>query len=658
MALKYWYVAGNGSAAWSVAANWYNGPGGTGGVAGVPTTADDAVVNAASGSGTLTIGGTSFCNSLNTKTFTGTLAGTQGLNIVTSSVANNNSTVLQLGGNHTYSGAITFTATVSGTNGYLQIDCNGIFHKGSMAFNSVGRNWYGINDIEWSPIRLTGILTLTAGRILSTELYTGTISTSNTNVRTFSFDSVYLSGTGTLLTATAQTNLTWNISEGVYLTSTVSLSKTLSFSGIVYAPAIYLQGSGTGATNITSTSTAGYYPSIFISKTGGSLQFGISSILDLTFIEGTTITWSSTGAQLTVYGNITLCNSLTVVSTNNLFIAGTVYATQTLTTFNKVFTGWLQVNDNNNCAINFEVYGDYTSTSTSTNPAAINIVSWGNVKFYGSVNLTTSINVNATGRPYENMGVEFNTITSATTLAISLAYVVLGNTTLSGNLQFNSGYLEFKPNSTINIFSLTSNSTSTFRDLLLNNANINLNGNTGTIWNINGYLQGVLNFDSGTSTINITDKTLGSVTFAGGSGVYYNLNINRSTSAFAAAVYTSFTGVDNAFVNFRDLTIMSNSSEHYIIFASSTNTAIKDTFQIGNSTNRTYLLSSGQIPFTLYKYGTNGLVICPNVYIQNSTAMFYTASSWYAISNSVDAGGNTNWIFNTPPRRLSSLGAG
>jgi len=660
MALKYWYVAGNGSSNWNVNSVWYNGPGGTGGVAGVPTTADDAVVNAASGSGTLTISGTSTCNSLNTKTFTGTFAGTQALNIVTSSVANNNSTVLQLGGNHTFSGTITFTATVAGTNGYLQIDCNGIFHKGGMTFNSVGRSWFGINDIDWSPIRLTGILTLTAGRILSTELYTGIITTSNSNVRTFSFDNVYLSGTGTLLTVTTQTNLTWNISEGTYLTSNVSTNNTLTFSGIVYSPNIYIQGSGTAATNITSTSTIGIFPNIFISKIGGSLQFGSSSILDLTFIEGTTITWSSTSAQLTVYGSITLCNSLTVVSTNSLFFAGGAIGNiyQTLTTFNKVFTSWLQVNDNNSCSTILEVYGDYISTSTSTNPQSINIVSWSEVKFYGAVQLVTGININATGRPVENTYVEFNTITSATTLTTTLAYVVLGNTTLSGNIQHNSNTLYIKPNSTINIFAYSSSSTVNYRELYLNNAIINLNANTGNAWNIAGILQGVTYFDSGTSTINIIDSTAASLTFAGGGGRYYNLNINRSTNISGITVYTILTGIDNYFVNFRDLTILPNGvSEHYIVFPSGNYTYFWDTFQVGNSINVTRILPSSTGVYILYKLN-KGLLIFPNVYIQNASAFSTAIAAWYAVSGSADVGGNSGWIFNTPPRRLGSLGVG
>jgi hypothetical protein len=192
MALKYWYVASNGSAAWSVAGNWYNGSGGTGGVAGVPTTVDDAIVDAASGSGTLTIGGSSFCNSLNTLTFTGTFAGANALAIGTNSIVSNGGFALQLGGNHTYSGPITFTSTIPSTTATLYINCNGIFHKGNMTFNTATGYWIGWNTINYEPIRLTGTFLLTSGYVDGNDLYAGTVSTSNSNFRVLAFGDVYL----------------------------------------------------------------------------------------------------------------------------------------------------------------------------------------------------------------------------------------------------------------------------------------------------------------------------------------------------------------------------------------------------------------------------------------------------------------------------------
>jgi len=652
MALKYWYVAGNGSAAWSVAGNWYNGSGGTGGVAGVPTVIDDAVVDAASGSGTLSITGTSTCNSLNTKTFTGTLAGTANLNISTSSIVNNNSIVLQLGGTHNYSGSITFTTSLISNS--LDIECNGIFHKGNITFNSASGSWTSI-----MPLNLTGTLTLTAGEIYVVTLYAAAFSSSNANNRTFVFYDVYLSGTGALFNVSTQTNLNQGeVNNGLYSTSTASVNRSISITGIVYVNNIYIQGSGSALTSILTTSTQFYFPNIIISKTGGTLSIGQASIMSLTFIEGSTIQWASTTSQLTVYGNLILCNSMSISTSNNIFFSGGIIGVnyQEFRTFNKTFTGWLQVSDQGNFNTNLDVIGNYTSTTTSTNPQAINIANCSQVNFFGNINLTTGIGVNGTNPYGYSVGAYFQNVTSATSLAITSANVILGSATFSGNITFSSGYLQFDYNAIINTFAFLSTSNTTYRSLFLGNATINLNGNTGTIWQVGGIIQGTMFLDPGTSTININDKTLGSVTFVGGSGAYNNLTINRSNNFVNSTVYTIITG-SNVFKNFKDLTINPNGTEHYIAFASSSITYIYDTFQVGNSVNLTRLVQTTSAPFVLDKVNP-GLVICPNVYIGNSTAQAYNANAWYAISGSINAGGNSGWIFNTPPRRLGSLGAG
>lgn len=650
MALKYWYVAGNGSAAWSVAGNWYNGSGGTGGVAGVPTTADDAVVNAASGSGTLTIAATSTCNSLNTKTFTGTLAGTSNLNIVTSSTTNNSGIALKLGGTHNYSGAITFTSSLITA---LDIECNGIFHKGGMTFNSAGRDW----NSSAMPLNLTGTLTLTAGNIYSVALYAGAFSSSNANSRSFIFDDAYLSGTGTLFNVSTQTNLINSIIyNGLYSTNTTSVNRTISITGIISVASIYIQGSGSALTTIGITSTIGNYPNIIISKTDGTLSISQSSIINLTFIEGSTIQWASTTAQLTVYGNLILCNSMSISTSNNLLFAGGAMGVgyQQFYTFNKTFTGWLQVNDSGNFVTNLDVIGNYTSTTISTNPQAINITNCSQVQFLGNINLTTGISVNGTNSFGYGINAYFQSVISATSLSITSVDVVLGNATFSGNITLTSGALQLTNNAIINTFAFLSTSTTTNRTLYLGNATINLNGNTGNVWQIGGIIQGAMIFSAVTSTININDKTLGSVTFVGGDGSYNNLTINRSNNFVSNSVYTIITG-SNAFKNFKDLTINPNGTEHYIAFASSSTTQIYDTFQVGNSVNPTRIIQTSAAVYTLYK-ATLGLVICPNVYIGNSIVA--PANTWYAISGSLNAGGNSGWIFDTPPRRLGSLGAG
>jgi hypothetical protein len=645
MALKYWYVAGNGSSNFSTAGVWYNGPGGTGGTTTTPTAADDAIVNAASGSGTLTITATATINSLNTNTFTGTLAGTNALNITTTTLPSDNY-VLQLGGTHNYSGTITFTTTINGNVSSLLIDCNNIFHKGNMTFNSVIGGWVAANQYDYVPLRLTGILNLTAGRLDTFDIYTGTFSTSNSNQRTIYVQNLYLSGTGSLITQTTQTNLSWTV-ENVYITNTTATAKSLGVNGAAYIYNIYLQGSGASATTFTLGSGLYDFPNIFIEKTGGTLLFGTSYMKDLTFIEGTTITWAGS-STIVIYGDVTLCNSLNISTSSPLnFQGGAIgFYTQSLTTFGKTFTSGLTINEP---STSLEVYGNYISTATGT---AISINASVSVKFFNSINLINgSIGISASGW-FPNVFF-YGGITSANALSIIEAYVYLNSTTLQGALTMNSsGELYLLDNSVHNLVTFSSSSTTNYRFIYLgNNTTINLRGTVTGTWNTSaGLAQGVLTLYAQTSTINIVDTTGGTPSFAGGGCEFYNLNINRSGTL---SCQTTITG-SNTFRNFKDLTINSNGQPHTILFAGNSTTTIRDTFQVGNSTNLTYIYSTSSA-FYFIKDST-GLVICPNVFVQNSNAS--PANTWYAISGSSDGVYNSGWIFNTPPRRLGSLGAG
>jgi hypothetical protein len=651
MALKYWYVASNGSDAWSVAGNWYNGSGGTGGVAGVPTTADDAIVDAASGSGTLTIGGTSTCNSLNTLTFEGTLAGTFALNIVTSSIASNGGFALQLGDNHiyTYSGTITFTTTITSV---LYINCNGVFHKGNITFNTATGNWEGWdNIIGQQPIRLTGTLLLTAGSISSSELYAGIISTSNSNVRAFQFYDVYLSGTATILAVTTQTNLSWDV-YNIYITSTLNLSKTFSLSNTVCVQgAVYINGSGSASTTATFNVNLINYPYVYVNKLGGTLELGTSTVKSLEFIEGSTITLSTATTLTIIESSLKFCNSMFVTSSGAVTFPIENEAAE-LYTANKTFSGALTIRGFNGCRI----YGNYISTSISANAILISCSSGqAQAVFEDDVQVSGGIVMNSGATGLGNYTtVEFQKSATASSMSIVESLVTLNNLTLVGALSFNSfGSLEFNQNSIVNINSFSSSS-SAERQITLNNAIINIAGSTGTIWNTSvGISSGALTFNAGTSTINITDTTGGTVNFLGGGIELYNLNIKRGVMGTNNPI-TTFTG-SQLYRNFRDLTTLQSGFINTIQFASSSNTTILDTFQVGNSGNVTNIISSSlTVYFNLFK-SIRGLVICPNVAIRYSAAT--PSNTWYAISGSVN-NVTTGWIFDNIPRRLGSLGAG
>jgi hypothetical protein len=653
MAVKYWYVAGNGNSNFNSSGVWYNGSGGTGGTTTTPTAADDAIVDAASGSGTLTLTATATVNSLNLKTFTGTLAGTNALNITTTTLPSDNY-VLQLGGTHNYSGTITFNTTLPLATYPLYINCDGIFHKGNMTFNSstVDGGWYSVDEVDLGPLMMTGILILTKGYIDCSELYCATISTSNSNSRGIFITDIYLSGSGTLLTTTTQTNLNWNVFNSIHLTNTSATSKAITLTGVVYTPSLYVEGSGASTTTVTVSVTASDYPNVIISKTGGTFLFGTSYIRNLTFIEGSTITWAGT-STVTVYGDVTLCNSIFISTSNPLTFSGPILgiSAQFLTTFGKTFTGALTVNDVGNNFLQFYVSGNYISNSS------ISIVSAGEVTFNNSVSTVGTINISALAVGGFPTVYFIGGISSAPSLSITEAYVNLGSTTLSGALTLTSGILQLLTNSVHSILTFTSSSSVNSRAIYLGfNTVINLRGSAANTWNTSqGLAQGVLFLDPQTSTINITDDTSSQVlSFQSGGCNFYNIHINRSNNSSTIPI-TTFTG-NLSCTNFRDFTVMPSATNSSIVFGGGTTITVFDTFQVGNDINPTYISSSSTTNVFLQK-GNRGLVICPRVVVYNMNAS--PSNTWYGINGSVNNGGNNGaWIFNTIPRSLGSLGTG
>lgn len=628
MAAKYWYVAGNGSAAWSVATNWYNATGGTGGTAGVPTVIDDAIVDENSGSGTLTIGGTSTCNSLTTELFTGTLAGASALTINTTDVSINGGTAFYLGINSTYTGTITFNSLID-LNIFMST-----FHKGGMTFNSAGGvgSWYG-------DLTITGALTLTAGTIFGTNAYIGTLSTSNTNVRVFQYDNLYLSGSGTLISGTTQTNLEFTVTN-LYLTNTTTSSKTLSLTLIVSVFYIFLEGLGASATTIASGATASIIPVVYISKTGGgTIAFGTSTFLGIEFIEGTDIAWLGT-STVTLLGNLTLCNSMSITTSNSLVLA----LSCTIITFNKVFTGILTINDATlgGGASSIEVYGDYVSTSTSI--SAITIVSAAGVTFYNKVTVGGGISLNT---PSSATSVTFTQLVSALSITftnIHSAYLAAG-ANITNALTITTATVTMK--GVLNLGSFVC-SGSAIKTVDISYCIVNLTG-TGTIWNTSSNLN--LTYDFTNLVVNVTNNSDAAVIFNIGSLPFYTLKFDRGTSIGSCTIAGS-----NSFTNFIDV----GTAAHSLLFTANTTQYIGNFVVNGGPSNLITLDSTTTAVFTLQK-SPFGLVNCNYLNIQHSIAS--PSNTWYAGTNSVNNQAvptpGLGWIFsNIPPRKLSSGGVG
>ena len=640
MAAKYWYVAGNGSAAWSVATNWYNATGGTGGTAGVPTVVDDAIVDENSGSGTLTIAATATCNSLTTELFTGTLAGTSALTINTTDISINGGIAFYLGINSTYTGTITFNSSITAVTLTIFMST---FHKGGMTFNSPG----GVSSWE-GDLTITATLLLTAGSISGTNAYIGALSTSNANVRAFQYESLYLSGSGTLIAGTTQTNLNFYVLS-IYLTNTTTSAKSLALSSNIYSTYVYLQGSGASTTTIASAASAGYAPEIYISKTGGgTIAFGTSTISKIEFIEGTDIAWLGT-STVTLLGDLTLCNSMSITTSNALVIGACYTLSCTITTFNKVFTSLLTINDPGGSSI-FTIIGNYTSTYIGA--TSISIISGSGATFNGLVNVNTNISIGV-NYFYNVSFLGLVTAANFTYTANAQAYLYLLNganiTGVFASLGFN---LNFK--GIFNLGSFTSSSTTISRYLNFNDSVINLTG-TGTIWNTP--ISDAIYVQSSDLTINVIDSSINAITIAAeGLGYPKTLKLDRGAST-GSCTFTCTSGNYVGFANFIDV----GTSAHSIIVSSGGGIITGNFVVNGNPSNLITLnSSSGTSTFNLAK-SPNGLVNCDYLNIQHCIAT--PSNTWYAGTNSINnqaiATAGSGWIFsNIPPRKLSSGGVG
>jgi len=337
MAVKYWYT-NNVNATWATAANWYNGPGGTDGTTTVPTAADDVILDAASGSGTITIAAAATCLSLSCVGFTGTLAGTSTLAFLGDITLSSSMTL-------TYSG----TATLG--NGTSYFTSNGKTVTFNITVNNVNAQiFFGGDLIMTSTNTLTlssGLISQYSAGVISVGLFvsTGSAIRELTSI-------IYLTGIGTV----------WNVSGTnfgsgyeAYITNTSSSAKTISHSPTTGSPSytfrqsFYITGTGTGSYTLT-----GNFQDLYFANTGGaSFSFGnsnISGTFDLGVFYSTcnmvwnngatTITWNADDVQTMNIGqNITITASPALSYTNATGYPGTIN-----NPYNKSLTGAITLN--------------------------------------------------------------------------------------------------------------------------------------------------------------------------------------------------------------------------------------------------------------------------------------------------------------------------
>lgn len=282
MATRYW-VGGNGN--WGTGgttANWSASSGGASGVS-IPNLNDDVILDAASGTVTITVGGTAQCRSIVATTFTGTFGGSGNIQLLggnTGTQGSGKSLEWGTGMTLSYSGVYTIGANT----GSGSINFKGkIPPVGSnITFNGAAGIWSLVNDLT---------------TLAQISIASGTFNTNNYNITAARFD---ITGTGTkvinlgssIITITQTIGAGWaNTStagltlSGTYtirFTGNITSSVTFIGGGATYYNVELLRGSGTGTFIIQGSNTF----NSFTDATGTAAH-------DITFTAGTTQTFQN-----------------------------------------------------------------------------------------------------------------------------------------------------------------------------------------------------------------------------------------------------------------------------------------------------------------------------------------------------------------------------
>lgn len=329
MATKYWYKASNGSDAWSVASNWYLGSGGTGGTTSIPGNADDVILDANSGNGTLTIAATSSCRSLIATTFKGVFTGSSQLTLAGSNGgAQGSGKTIELGvpGNvgvgmtFTFSGALSLAAVTNSGS----INFNGQSHStGTVTINAAAGIWTLVGNLT-----TTGTINFVSGS-LSTNGFPLTCNTFSINagasVRILNLGSSIITCTGSgspWAFVNGATGVTFNAGTStIRFTDTSSASCIFLGNGQTYYNFEVARQASTGIVQIQSAANLANNTFFnFIDNTGTSAH-------DILFTSGTQQTFQnfnvkgfSSFARVRFVSTVPVGGLTTLVKTGNGFV--------------------------------------------------------------------------------------------------------------------------------------------------------------------------------------------------------------------------------------------------------------------------------------------------------------------------------------------------
>lgn len=666
MAARFW-VGNSGTWDASDTTHWAATSGGAGGQS-VPGPSDTVTIDAASGTGTITV-----ATDFNTQTLTcGAMSG-----MTLDFSANNNSptvTGISTSGSSTRTinwGSGTFTVTGNSSTIFSNGTTTGQTMTGSATFNFTYSGSVGTRSFQFGGTGANTISTTTCKFNITAG--TDIIAMSGTNTGTSNLDFTGFSGTwsSTSTTITIANDLTLSATMTNSVTAGIQWtvngrSGTLTSNGKAFASSFIINGTGTTVTLadhfVTSSSltlTLGNFDANNKNVTCFLFNTNNANTRTLTMGSGT---WTITGNNTTVWHMLTTTN-LTYnpgTSTINFTYAGSV-GTRVINSGEGAFpmqnvkisagTDLIQTAGGGATA-NFSGHFDWTGFAGIWDLNS----SYNSNRFYGDLTLGPAMTVNANAGGTKTINFVGTSVTQTlTTNGINLK----ANVTVVGtsNIVLLNGNLDMT-NTAASVFTLTSgtfnasgynvtcssvsSSNTNTRTLAMGSGIWTLTG-TGIVWGI-GTTTG-LTMTATNSTIVISDTSASSKTFSTGTNSANYGTVTLTPGGSGAVIFTN-TGTRTfaAFNATGPKTITWSAGATY------TFTALNLT---GTSGNLVTLASS--TPGSPYTFSVaSGLVAARYVSLQDSAA---TGGAYFQAVNSVDVSGNTGWNFTTASDSAGRVGS-
>lgn len=542
MANRYWVAGGTGD--WNSTTNWSTASGGASG-ASVPGSSDAAILNASSGSGTVTLDISPDIQTLTCTGFTGTLAfGTNTISL------NSTGTI--------FTGATTMTVT-----GTPQIICTNSSATARTILPGTGIT--EANSISFRITAGTGTFTIsTTPTVRDLDFTDGVNPTGFAGSLTMAVITIYGS-------FKASTGMTCPASGNVTTFGATSGTRTIDTAGVTFDRPFTFNGVG-GTFQLAAALTSG--ASRTCTLTNGTLDLNgytlTTGLFSSTNSNTRTLAFGSTG-KIVLIG--TSGAIFTTGTFTNLTVTGTslVQATSGGSGTRTITLGSGAISEAN--SINFEITSGSDIVSLSGSGGAARSVNF--TGFTGTIDIPSSKTIY--GSWNSGSATTYSGTSTVTFAATSGSQTIQsGGLTWGSSLVFNGvgGSWTFQDALTSNGSITLTNGTlstggysvscTTFSSTNSNTRTLNLGASTvsitatGTAWNITDPTNMTLN--AGTSTIT-TSGTSASITFAGGGLTYYNVTFGatyNNTSLSGANTFNNLTVASPAGAGRRTLSISAN----------------------------------------------------------------------------------------------------